>query len=142
MKPPAHRHPNTPLTTPIDLIWVEGGTFWMGAEEGDKDARANEKPRHQVSVSGFWLGKYPMTQALWQEVMGSNPSAFPGPDRPVEQVSWDDCQKFLKKTDRDNWPALPPAYRGRMGIRRPRRHPQPGLPLRRQRQAPRDRLVQ
>ena len=83
--------------TPLDLIWVEGGTFWMGADPDDEEAHGREKPRHQVKVSGFWLGKYPVTQALWEEVMGSNPSDFPGPDRPVENVSWDDCQKFLKK---------------------------------------------
>ena len=75
--------------TPFDLIWVEGGPFWMGADPDDEEAYGDEKPRHQVQVSGFWLGKYPVTQAPWQAVMGYNPSRFPGPDRPVERVSWD-----------------------------------------------------
>ncbi len=46
---------------------------------------------------GFWLGKYETTQGLWETVMGNNPSDFKGESLPVEQVSWDDCQKFIKK---------------------------------------------
>ena len=77
---------------------VEGGTFTMGAtaEQGG-DARSDEKPAHQVTLSDYYIGKYEVTQEEWQAVMGKNPSAFKGNNNPVEKVSWDDCQKFIKK---------------------------------------------
>jgi formylglycine-generating enzyme required for sulfatase activity len=66
----------------------------MGSDVGDAD----ERPVHQVTISrGFWMGKYPVTQAQWQAVMGSDPSSFKGADLPVETVSWDDCQQFLAR---------------------------------------------
>ena len=82
----------------LEMVEVEGGTFTMGAtsEQGD-DAYDDEKPAHQVTLSTFFIGKYEVTQALWQEIMGSNPSYFKGDNLPVEQVSWDDCQEFLRK---------------------------------------------
>ncbi len=77
---------------------VEGGTFTMGAtKEQGSDALDREKPAHEVTVSGFAIGKYPVTQALWRAVMGNNPSEFSGDDNPVESVSWNDCQEFIKK---------------------------------------------
>ncbi|MBK8965904.1 MAG: formylglycine-generating enzyme family protein, partial [Lewinellaceae bacterium] len=66
-------------------------------EKDDPDAYGDEQPVHDVTVSGFYLGKLPVTQMLWQAVMGDTPSRFPGGQRPVEQVSWDDAQKFVKK---------------------------------------------
>ena len=67
----------------------------MGDEHGDIwDAC---RPVHKVEVSAFYMGKYQVTQRLWQAVMGSNPSRFKEERRPVEQVSWDDIQPFLKK---------------------------------------------
>lgn len=77
----------------IELIKVEGGTFWMGSETVYKEGR----PVHKVTLLGFQIGKYPITQAQWAAVMGSNPSFFKGDDLPVENVSWEDCQVFLKK---------------------------------------------
>jgi formylglycine-generating enzyme required for sulfatase activity len=57
-----------------------------------------EEPVHQVTISRtFRLGKYPVTQAQWEAVMGANPSQFRGADRPVEQVTWNDCQAFLAR---------------------------------------------
>ena len=80
------------------MIHVEGGTFTMGAtSEQGSDAESDEKPAHQVTLSSYSIGETEVTQALWQAVMGSNPSYFKGSDRPVEQVSWDDCQKFISK---------------------------------------------
>ena len=81
------------------MIRVEGGTFTMGAtSEQRSDAYKDEKPAHQVTLSSYSIGETEVTQALWQAVMGSNPSFFfKGSDRPVEQVSWDDCQKFISK---------------------------------------------
>lgn len=76
------------------MIEVVGGTFDMGAR--DDDPFDSEKPIHQVNVPDFWIGEFPVTQALWQVVLGDNPSYFLGMDRPVEQVSWNDItQRFL-----------------------------------------------
>ena len=80
------------------MIPVEGGTFTMGAtpEQGD-DAYDLERPAHQVTLSSYRIGKTEVTQELWKAVMGSNPSEYKGNKRPVENVSWDDCQAFIKK---------------------------------------------
>ncbi len=80
------------------MIRVEGGTFTMGAtSEQGSDAYDDEKPAHQVTVSTFSIGETEVTQELWQAVMGSNPSRFSGPRRPVEKVSWEDCQNFIRE---------------------------------------------
>ncbi|MDX2246558.1 MAG: SUMF1/EgtB/PvdO family nonheme iron enzyme [Bacteroidia bacterium] len=77
-----------------DMVFVEGGSFDMGGEMFDR-----EKPIHEVQLSNFYIARYPVTQALWKAVMGSDPEelAFPHPMRPVERVSWNDCQEFIKK---------------------------------------------
>ena len=70
----------------------------MGAtSEQGSDARDGEKPAHSVTVSGFYICKYEVTQALWKAVMGTNPSNWKGDNLPVENVSWDDCQDFIRK---------------------------------------------
>ncbi len=83
-----------------NMVRVEGGTFTMGAtaEQGG-DAWDDEKPAHQVTLSDYYIGKYEVTQAEWEAVMGKNPSYFKykGDNRPVEQVSWKDCQEFINK---------------------------------------------
>ena len=82
----------------IDMVRVEAGTFTMGATAEMKDPFDWEKPTHQVTLTNdYYIGKYEVTQALWQAVMGNNPSYFKGGNLPVEQVSWDDCQEFLSK---------------------------------------------
>ncbi len=79
------------------LVWIEPGTFMMGSPSGE-DGRWSRETQHRVTLSkGFWMGKYEVTQAQWQQVMGSNPSNFKGVKNPVEQVSWDACQDFLRK---------------------------------------------
>ncbi len=81
-----------------EMVFVEGGIFTMGtSSEQDDDAEVYEKPAHQVTVSSFYIGKYEVTQAQWVAIMDSNPSSFKGGDRPVENVSWDDIQEFLRK---------------------------------------------
>lgn len=77
------------------MIKVEGGTFMMGSD--DAEAREKEKPVHQVTLSDYYIGQTEVTQALWQAVMGSNPSWFKGNNLPVECVSWTDCQNFIGK---------------------------------------------
>ena len=80
------------------MVYVEGGTFMMGATaEQGVDAYKDEKPVHQVTLNGYYIGETVVTQALWKAVMGNNPSHFKGDDRPVENVTWDDTQDFLRK---------------------------------------------
>ena len=80
------------------MIRVEGGTFTMGAtNEQGTDAESNERPVHSVTLSTFFMGETEVTQELWQTVMGSNPSAIEGPKKPVEQVTWNECQEFIIK---------------------------------------------
>ena len=82
----------------IEMVKVEGGTFMMGATSEMKNPNSNEKPVHQVTLTNdYYMGKYEVTQALWQAVMGSNPSEYKGDNLPVETVSWNDCQKFISK---------------------------------------------
>ena len=80
------------------MIRVDGGTFQMGAtSEQGSDAYDSEKPAHSVTLSPYYIGETEVTQALWEAVMGNNPSHFKGMDKPVEQVSWNDCQEFIRK---------------------------------------------
>ena len=72
---------------------VSGGTFEMGSLSGSLD----EQPVHSVTLSTYYIGETEVTQELWQAVMGSNPSLRKGDKRPVEQVSWNDCQTFISK---------------------------------------------
>ena len=82
----------------FEMVEVRGGTFRMGANsEQGSDAYDWEKPVHSVTLSGYYIGKTEVTQALWKAVMGSNPSDFEGDDLPVEKVSWNDCQEFIRK---------------------------------------------
>ena len=79
----------------FNMVAVEGGTFMMGASEDDTEADNREVPAHEVTLSSFSIGQTEVTQALWQAVMGSNPSHFLDIVSPVETVTWDDCQTFI-----------------------------------------------
>ena len=94
--------PTTPTTTTatpnIEMVFVKGGTFTMGATaEQGSDASSNEKPTHSVKLSDYYIGKYEVTQAQWIAVMGNNPSNWKGDNLPVENVSWSDIQEFISK---------------------------------------------
>ena len=82
----------------IEMVRVAGGEFTMGATS-QMEGRAwdDEYPAHRVSLDGFYIGKYEVTQKLWKAVMGSNPSKHAGDNLPVENVSWNDVQEFLRK---------------------------------------------
>ena len=84
----------------LEMIAIPGGKFLMGSPEGE--GHDSEKPQHEVTVQSFYMGKYPITQVQYQEVMGENPSEFNGTRRPVERVSWDDavafCQRLSEQT--------------------------------------------
>jgi len=86
------------------FVRVPGGTFWMGAQSSDPegqnydpDAEEDEGPVHQVRLRPFLIGKFEVTQAQWKAVMGTSPSFSEGDENPVERVSWNDCQGFLRK---------------------------------------------
>ena len=82
----------------IEMVKVEAGTFMMGATSEMKDPYDWEKPVHQVTLTNdYYMGKYEVTQALWQAVMGNNPSRFKGENLPVETVNWNECQEFITK---------------------------------------------
>ena len=84
------------------MVRVVGGTFQMGAtSEQGSDADSDETPVHSVTLSDYYIGQTEVTQELWEAVMGSNPSYFKGDNqRPVENVSWNDCQEFIEKLNR------------------------------------------
>jgi len=93
----------TKNTIGIEFVKIAPGAFEMGCSSGDNDCTAEEKPAHHVQLTkGFELGKYEVTQAQWQAVMGSNPSTIKGDDRPVETVSWNDVRDFLAKLNAQN----------------------------------------
>jgi len=72
----------------------------MGSPRREIDRFNDEGPQHQVTISkGFWLFDTACRQSLWQAVMGENPSQFEGAGRPVENVSWEDCQRFLERVN-------------------------------------------
>jgi formylglycine-generating enzyme required for sulfatase activity/tetratricopeptide (TPR) repeat protein len=88
----------------LEMVYIPGGTFLMGSPASELERQDTEGPQHQVKIASFLMGKYLVTQAQWEAVMGKNPSFFKGPQRPVEQVSWKDavafCQKLSKQTGR------------------------------------------
>jgi formylglycine-generating enzyme required for sulfatase activity len=87
---------------PHAMVAIPAGTFQMGCSPGDSDCYDSEKPPHKVKIKAFRLGKYEVIQSQWQATMGENPSRFKGDDRPVERVSWDDIQEFLKRLNAAN----------------------------------------
>ncbi|MDZ8224658.1 MULTISPECIES: SUMF1/EgtB/PvdO family nonheme iron enzyme [unclassified Nostoc] len=81
----------------LEMMQIPGGTFMMGSPEEEAGRYPNESPQHQVKVPGFFMGKYEITQAQYQAIMGKKPSNFIGEKRPVEQVNWDEAVEFCKK---------------------------------------------
>jgi formylglycine-generating enzyme required for sulfatase activity len=107
-----HRHSRTSryFTQPIapgisiDMVFIPGGTFLMGSPDNEEDRQPSEGPQHSVTVPGFFMGKYPVTQAQWKAVIDRTqpikrnlqpvPSSFKGDDLPVDSVSWLDVEEF------------------------------------------------
>lgn len=94
-----YRHRRTGLV----MVRVPGGTFWMGAQRTDPAGRnyyqraaEDESPVHLVTISPFLIGKHEVTQTEWLQLMGGNPSRFRGGSRPVDSVSWGECQSFCE----------------------------------------------
>lgn len=81
-----------------EMVFVTGGSFTMGCTfEQGSDCNTDEKPSHTVKLTGFAISKYEVTQSLWKQVMGNNPSRFKGDSLPVENVTWDEVQIFLQR---------------------------------------------
>ena len=101
--PPTVASPSVTNRIGMELVYIPAGSFMMGSENGSSD----EEPVHQVRIrEGFHMGKYEVTQAQWQQMMGTNPSNFKGDNLPVktegdnlpvENVSWNDAQEFIRK---------------------------------------------
>ncbi|MFL5696909.1 MAG: formylglycine-generating enzyme family protein [Ktedonobacteraceae bacterium] len=116
----------------MEFVLIPKGSFVMGFPDSDAEAFPDEKPAHRVTITQpFYLGKYPVTQAQWEAVMGNNPSRFKGnPSHPVVNVSWDDVQAFLHKLNEregEGHYCLPTEaqweYACRAGTETPRYHP-------------------
>lgn len=121
-QPTRNSRPTFTNSIGIQFVQIPAGTFWMGSDASNcprddpfternenqdcvNKVTGDEKPRHQVTISrSFWLGKYEVTQAEWYKVMGNNPSDFKSEkvggdsrNHPVEKVSWDDAQSFIRR---------------------------------------------
>ena len=80
---------------PEGMVFIKGGCFIMGNDYTQED----EKPEHKVCLDDFYMDKFEVTQARWEKLMGFNPSKFLGVDLPVEQVNYENVQKFIKKSE-------------------------------------------
>ena len=83
----------------LEMVLISGGTFTMGSPSDERGRDSDESPLHEVTITKpFYMGKYEVTQAQWETVMGSNPAYWgEKPDNPVECVSWNDCQEFIER---------------------------------------------
>jgi len=85
----------------LEMVYIPRGEFVMGASKKEENSLDRERPQHLVTVQSFLMGRYPITQAQYEAIMGTNPSSFkdkPDSDRrPVEQVSWDNANEFCKR---------------------------------------------
>jgi formylglycine-generating enzyme required for sulfatase activity len=81
----------------LEMVYVPGGQFMMGSPKEEESSFDDERPQHSVNVPSFLMSKYPVTQAQYETIIGSNPAHFKGSQRPVERVSWQDAQAFCQK---------------------------------------------
>jgi formylglycine-generating enzyme required for sulfatase activity len=80
----------------LEMAAIPGGTFMMGSPESEEGRYSDDSPQHRVTIPGFFIGKYQLTQKQYQAIMGRHSSRFKGDNRPVEEVSWNDAVKFCE----------------------------------------------
>ncbi len=96
--PPSDIQKTFTNTIGMEFVFIPAGEFDMGSPSGEDRRDSDELPRHRVEIAKiFYMGKYEVTQKQWRDVMGNNPSYFKGDNLPVERVSWNDAQEFIKK---------------------------------------------
>lgn len=100
-------HP--PATMREEMVFIEAGTFVMGCDRNKSECGDDELPAHEVTLSSFFISKFEVTQKLWRNVMGNNPSNVKGDNRPVVLVSWKDAIEFCNKLSEAE--GLEPAYK-------------------------------
>jgi formylglycine-generating enzyme required for sulfatase activity len=81
----------------LDMVWIPAGSFIMGSPSSEPGRYDDEGPQTNVTLEGFWMGKYEVTQAQYKAINGTNPSLFSGSNNPVEKVSWNDAMEFCRK---------------------------------------------
>ena len=82
---------------PFTMRWIPAGRFLMGSPKSELE-RYDDEVQHEVTISrGFWLAETTVTQALWRQVIGENPSEYEGDQHPVDSISWDNCSDFIEK---------------------------------------------
>ncbi|HPY74735.1 MAG: SUMF1/EgtB/PvdO family nonheme iron enzyme [Planctomycetes bacterium] len=86
--------------TGVEFALIPGGTFFLGSEQ-----KENEKPVHEVEIQPFVISKHEITQQQWEDVMNYNPSSFIGANKPVHDVTWEDCKKFCKQAENYTLPS-------------------------------------
>jgi formylglycine-generating enzyme required for sulfatase activity len=92
--PPQARTESNPADG-LTYVWIPAGAFQMGCSQDDSQCNDDEKPVHTVTITkGFWIGQTPVTQAAWGKFFANSPSHFPGPQQPVNNVTWDNAQAF------------------------------------------------
>jgi formylglycine-generating enzyme required for sulfatase activity len=84
----------------LDMVLIPPGTFLMGSPPTERDRNETSETQHPVAVRSFYMSKSEVTQAVWQAIMGQNPSKYPGGDNPVEAVSWFDAMEFCERLSR------------------------------------------
>ncbi|MGN7613884.1 SUMF1/EgtB/PvdO family nonheme iron enzyme [Magnetococcales bacterium HHB-1] len=101
---PSQRKPGEKWVEPMSqmtYLWIPPGKFMMGSPKKEPGRRADEGPQHEVELDGFWMSQFPITWSVWTKVMGSHPKGIPYDPQldhhPVQQVLWEDTQKFLRK---------------------------------------------
>lgn len=95
----------------LEMVKIKAGTFTMGSPEGEL-GRNSDETQHQVTLTkDYWLGKFEVTQAQYEAIMGKNPSLYKGGNCPVEQVSWKDAKEFCNKLNERYAGKLPTGYR-------------------------------
>lgn len=95
--PPGQNKTFTVNGVTFSMMKVDGGAFIMGADDDDAEARPDERPARMVQLSDYYIGQTEVTQGLWNAVMGNNPSAFNGSQKPVERVTWEECVEFIQR---------------------------------------------